>query len=84
MRGGHTPGNPRILLPVQNRITQTNHGLIFVDSIARRVYNCIVALLVIWWNVSMTTKWRGAACVRKIYFAVGKGDDTWFSETVLH
>ncbi len=48
MRSGHTPGNPRILLPVQNRVTQTNHGPIFVDSIAWRVYNRVVALLVIW------------------------------------
>jgi len=57
MRGGHTPGNPRILLPVQNKVTQTNYGQIFVDSIAWRVYNYIVALRVGWQNVSMTTKW---------------------------
>ena len=68
MRGGHTPGNPRILLPVQNKVTQTNHGLIFVDSIARRVYNRVVALLVIWQALVA----RGTGHERReTYFAVG-------------
>jgi len=30
----------------------------FVDSIARGVYNCVVALLVIRQNESMTAEWR--------------------------
>lgn len=50
--------------------------LILVDSIARRVYNRVVALLVIWQNERMTSKWRIAAYIRKTFFAVGKGGET--------
>ena len=49
---------------------------IFVDSIARRVYNRVVALLVIRQNERMTSKGRIAAYIRKTFFAVDKRGET--------